>query len=100
MYSLLILSVASFILSIALTPLMRNWSLRWGLVDRPDQFRKLHRAPTPRTGGVPILLSYCGAYLFLLVLPLRSGAMIESHLVHIWKLLPPVVLVFAVGLLD
>ncbi|MBZ5619301.1 MAG: undecaprenyl/decaprenyl-phosphate alpha-N-acetylglucosaminyl 1-phosphate transferase [Acidobacteriia bacterium] len=79
---------------------MRDWSVRLGLVDRPDHKRKLHNAATPRTGGVPILVSYAGAYALLLLLPLDASGLIEENFGMILRLLPPVGLVFATGLLD
>jgi UDP-GlcNAc:undecaprenyl-phosphate GlcNAc-1-phosphate transferase len=100
MYSLGILTITAFLLSLILTPVLRDCSTRMGLVDRPDQKRKLHRAPTPRTGGVPILLAYAGAYAILLLLPLNGSVVIGGHLGVIWSLMPPVGLIFATGLLD
>jgi UDP-GlcNAc:undecaprenyl-phosphate/decaprenyl-phosphate GlcNAc-1-phosphate transferase len=100
MYSLVFLTIASLLLSLALTPVLRNLSIRCGLVDRPDQRRKLHRGPTPRTGGVPILLSYSGAYALFLILPLRASGLVETHMAAIWALLPPIGVIFLTGLLD
>jgi UDP-GlcNAc:undecaprenyl-phosphate/decaprenyl-phosphate GlcNAc-1-phosphate transferase len=100
MYSLTFLTVAALLLSLALTPVLRNWSIRLGLVDRPDQNRKLHAANTPRTGGVPILLSYAGAYALFLVLPFNGSGLVESHMAAIWSLLPAVVVIFLTGLVD
>ncbi len=100
MYSMIFLSVAALLLSLALTPLIRDRSLALGLVDRPDQGRKLHRRATPRTGGVPILLSYAGAYCIFLLLPMRGRDLMEPHMPAIWSLLPPVAVIFVTGLLD
>jgi UDP-N-acetylmuramyl pentapeptide phosphotransferase/UDP-N-acetylglucosamine-1-phosphate transferase len=47
MYSLVILSVSSFCVAFALTPLFRNLATRWGLVDQPDHIRKFHTRPIP-----------------------------------------------------
>ena len=41
MYSLIFLAFTSFTLSLLLTPLVRNLSLRLGLVDLPDGYRKV-----------------------------------------------------------
>ncbi|HYW43266.1 MAG TPA: MraY family glycosyltransferase [Bryobacteraceae bacterium] len=100
MYSLSILTTTAFLLSLLLTPLMRDWSIRLGLVDHPDQKRKLHAAATPRTGGVAILASYLGAYALLLLLPLNGSGFIEEHLAAVWRLMPPVAAIFVTGLLD
>jgi len=100
MYSLCGLTAAAFVLSLLLTPLMRDWSIHLGLVDRPDQVRKQHAMATARTGGVPILLSYAGAYALLLLLPLNASGVIREHMAAIWRLMPPVAIIFATGLLD
>ncbi len=100
MYSLAILTIIALLLSLALTPLMRDLSLRLGLVDRPDGRRKIHRSAVARTGGVPILLSYLGAYAVLMLLPLRGGGFLQSQLSMIWSVIPPVGVIFLTGLLD
>jgi UDP-GlcNAc:undecaprenyl-phosphate GlcNAc-1-phosphate transferase len=53
-----ILFVLAALLSMTLTRLMIPLSLRTGIVDRPDGFRKLHDKPTPRLGGVGIYLAF------------------------------------------
>jgi UDP-GlcNAc:undecaprenyl-phosphate/decaprenyl-phosphate GlcNAc-1-phosphate transferase len=100
MYSLCLLSVVSLTLSLILTPVIRNWSIRLGLVDRPDFRRKIHTVAMPRTGGVAILVSYAGAYILLLLLPLKAGKVIQENFGTIWRLLPSVAIIFGTGLLD
>jgi UDP-GlcNAc:undecaprenyl-phosphate GlcNAc-1-phosphate transferase len=100
MYSLCLLSLISLILSLILTPAVRNWSVRLGLLDRPDQRRKIHKVAIPRTGGVAIMASYAGAYGLLLLLPLNAVAVIHENFGTVWKLLPAVAMVFCTGLLD
>jgi UDP-GlcNAc:undecaprenyl-phosphate/decaprenyl-phosphate GlcNAc-1-phosphate transferase len=100
MYSIFIVTIAASALSLVLTPLLRRWSFRFGLVDRPDSRRKLHSAATPRTGGIAILASYLGAYGLLLLLPLSASGLVASNLGTVWPLMAPVGLVFLTGLLD
>jgi len=100
MYSLCLLSLLSLVLTLAMTPVVRTWSIRLGLVDQPDHHRKLHRSATPRTGGVAIMTSYAGAYGLLLLLPLKGGGLIHANLGTIGRLLPAVAIVFCTGLLD
>jgi UDP-GlcNAc:undecaprenyl-phosphate GlcNAc-1-phosphate transferase len=100
MYSLSLLALASFFLSLVLTPLCRNLFRRWGVMDRPDGGRHLHAHPIPRVGGMPILIAYLGAFAVLLVLPLSAGGIVQANLPLAWKILPAAVLVFAVGLMD
>ena len=45
--------VASFVLAAALVPLAVRAARRYGVLDDPGP-RKVHRAPTPRVGGVAV----------------------------------------------
>jgi UDP-GlcNAc:undecaprenyl-phosphate GlcNAc-1-phosphate transferase len=100
MYSLLVLGFISFAFALVLTPICRNVFLRLGIVDHPDAHRKLHTHPIPRIGGIPIILSYLAAFGIALLLPLKGGSIIRQGLPFASKLLPAVILVFAIGLLD
>lgn len=48
----------AFLISFALTPLMRMLALRTDVVDHPGDERKIHTTPTPYLGGVAILLGW------------------------------------------
>ena len=100
MYSLLFLAVVSFVLSLFLTPVVRNIFRRLGLVDHPDHPRKLHNGPIPRVGGIAIALAYTLAFGLLLVTKLKAGDIVWNAFPLIWKLFPAAVLVFVIGLLD
>jgi UDP-GlcNAc:undecaprenyl-phosphate GlcNAc-1-phosphate transferase len=100
MYSLLFLAIVSFTLSLLLTPLVRNQALRLRLVDVPDSCRKFHTRPTPRFGGVAILLATIGSYLLLLLMSLSAGHIVRSGMPFALRLLPAVIVIFAVGLVD
>lgn len=100
MYSLIFLGLTSAILALLLTPLVRNLAWRLGLVDLPDQQRKLHVAPTPRVGGVAIAASVVLAYGLLLLVRLSSGHIIWSDLPLVFRLAPAFGLIFTVGLID
>ena len=50
--------VSAFALSAALTPLMRRFATRVGIVDRPDGKRKLQSRAVPYLGGVAIVVSF------------------------------------------
>lgn len=100
MYSLMFLVFASFVLSLFLTPFVRNLALRFGLVDEPDGNRKIHQAPIPRMGGVAIFLATLGAYGLLLVVNLSAGHIVRSGFPFALKLLPAVSIIFLVGLID
>lgn len=54
LHSLLIVFVASVVVSAFLTRTVRNLALSRGWVDMPGEGRHLHRTPVPRLGGVAI----------------------------------------------
>src|ERR1035438_1384222 len=101
MYSLLLLGLVSAVLALFLTPLVRNLAWHFGIVDQPDQQRKMHSAPIPRTGGGAIFATIIGAYGLLLVVRFGSGAVVGGgDLPLVLRLLPALVIVSLVGLID
>jgi len=52
--------LAAFLLALALTPLARRLSLRWGLVAEPGG-RRRHREPVARLGGLAVFLPFLAA---------------------------------------
>jgi UDP-GlcNAc:undecaprenyl-phosphate/decaprenyl-phosphate GlcNAc-1-phosphate transferase len=61
MFPLLCTFGTSLALCLALTPIARALARRCHLVDRPDKRRKMHARAIPVAGGLPLLLSACGA---------------------------------------
>lgn len=100
MYSLAFLAACSFAIALLLTPLLRNWAVRLGLVDPPGDPRKIHRQPVPRIGGVAIVATYLAAFGLLFLLPLHAGRVLSRELILVVRLLPAALLVFAIGLAD
>jgi UDP-GlcNAc:undecaprenyl-phosphate GlcNAc-1-phosphate transferase len=100
MYSLLFLGFTSFVLSLLLTPVVRHFSHRWGLVDQPDHGRKLHTSPIPRLGGVAILAAYLLAFAALLLSPLQAVHLIKDGLPLAFRLAPAVAIIFFTGIFD
>ncbi len=68
--------VPAFVVSVAMTGLMRTLSPKMGLIDHPAA-RKVHLVPKPLGGGIGI---WCGV-----VLPL-AGAQLVAWLVHVGTL--------------
>ena len=100
MYLILFLGLVAFIASLGLTPLVRDFFLRRNIVDKPDQFRKLHNKPIPRVGGIAIAVAYAGACALAAVLPLEGLAPLGLAMPGVWKLCLPAGLVFLTGLVD
>ena len=61
-YVLLSLGLFGFLAALNVTPLVRDLAIRFGIVDQPDNRRKLHRHPIPRVGGIAIFVSYLLAF--------------------------------------
>ena len=100
MYLPLLLGLLSFVLCVVFTPLCRMLALRLDLVDAPDAARKLHATPTPRVGGLAIVLAYASALGFMLLIPPSNQQLHIQHYALLRVLLPPAALIFLVGLLD
>jgi UDP-GlcNAc:undecaprenyl-phosphate/decaprenyl-phosphate GlcNAc-1-phosphate transferase len=61
-FVLLSLGLFGFLAALNVTPIVRDLAVRFGIVDHPDNRRKLHRQPIPRVGGVAIFVSYILAF--------------------------------------
>lgn len=100
MYIPLLLGLISFVLCMIYTPACRAIALRLNLVDTPDEDRKLHATPTPRVGGLAIVLAYASALGIMLLIPASNEQLHIQHYALLRVLLPPAMLIFLVGLLD
>ncbi len=100
MFVLLLLGVTAFLLCLLLTPIFRDLFSKAGLLDRPDDVRKLHLSPVPRVGGIPIVLACAGSFGLLYCF---FGAQNKIYIQHgqiLHAVLPATAVIFAVGLLD
>lgn len=100
MYSLALLAFSSFLLALVIAPLCRELFHRRGLLDYPNDERRIHTAPVPRAGGIIILLAYAGACGSLLLWPLQGGALVKDAFPFVTRLLPAVIVILAVGFVD
>jgi len=88
--------MVTFAVTMAATPIVRKYALRWRLGDKPNG-RKIHIDMIPHLGGIAMVVgAVCG---FLVVAFLAPGG------THDWKLLfqrmfPAVALIVALGLVD
>jgi len=57
--------LVAFVVGLALNPVARAACRRLGLVDEPDEYRKVHRNPVPLSGGYALLLSFAAPILLL-----------------------------------
>jgi UDP-GlcNAc:undecaprenyl-phosphate GlcNAc-1-phosphate transferase len=100
MYLILGLGFVAFVLSLILTPLVRDCFRKLGVVDHPDGGRKRHGSPIPRVGGIAIALSYVMAFGVVLLLPFNYNAEVSRAMPSVWKIFCAAGLVFATGLFD
>jgi UDP-GlcNAc:undecaprenyl-phosphate GlcNAc-1-phosphate transferase len=83
----------AFLVSLLLTPIVRDVFRAYNVVDRPGR-RKVHSYPIPRVGGVSIMVAYAFA-----LLSLRGhGSPFPAHWIQ--TVLSGALIIFFVGLLD
>jgi UDP-N-acetylmuramyl pentapeptide phosphotransferase/UDP-N-acetylglucosamine-1-phosphate transferase len=63
----------TLLVSLGLTPLVRRWAARRGLVDQPGEERRVHRVPVPRLGGLAMFLAFAVGLLLYFFLYQLSG---------------------------
>ncbi|MBI3965741.1 MAG: undecaprenyl/decaprenyl-phosphate alpha-N-acetylglucosaminyl 1-phosphate transferase [Chloroflexi bacterium] len=67
--SLVLVFLAGFAATLGLTPLVRSWAARVGLMDVPRLTRHTHTKPVARPGGIAVCGGFAGALLLSLMLP-------------------------------
>jgi len=93
-----------FLVTLVVTPLVRGFALRRGLVDRPGG-RKVHERPIPRLGGVAIFLGVAVAITMQIMGELRfgwGGTLVSAGRVDVRTIgvIIGMTLIFLVGLWD
>lgn len=99
MLPLALVTIASFLLAVTLTPLVRAFAIRFGIVDQPDNQRKLHARVVARAGGTAVLFSVlatCALASFKLDLLAISPGQYFPYL----ALLTAMVAIWLLGLAD
>ncbi len=56
--------IVAFAVTLLATPLMRRLALAHGVIDRPDEARKLHRLPVAYLGGVAVFLGIVAGIIY------------------------------------
>lgn len=80
--------VMSFVLAAAFTPMARLLAFKIGAIDQPN-YRKTHRLPTPRIGGLAIAAAF--------TITMLAHTSLNRPL---WGLLGGILLMLAAGLVD
>ncbi len=100
-YYLLGTLAMSFGLCLALVPAARVLARRWGLVDQPDGHRKIHKHPTPVSGGLAILAAVVATLGLLFLVPENTvSESLRAHEATVIGLLLGSLVIVAVGMAD
>lgn len=97
-------SIASFLLGFAvavwLTPLVRRWAVRFQLVDKPEDGRRVNHTPIPRAGGLAIAAGVLAPILGLAFYENAIGHAIYDDMIAVLVLLVGALASLGVGLAD
>src|ERR1044071_4678346 len=97
---LLIFAVA-FMGCVLATPVVTRIAHWAGAIDRPDQFRRIHKGATPRLGGLGLGFGmFVGVALVALGGYLDAWDGLAEWRAHQWPVLIASVLVLALGFID
>ncbi|MCC6428391.1 MAG: undecaprenyl/decaprenyl-phosphate alpha-N-acetylglucosaminyl 1-phosphate transferase [Phycisphaerales bacterium] len=105
--------VIAFLVTLFATPVMRRLAVKHGVIDRPDEARKIHRQPIAYLGGVAVFLGLMAGIFYSFLAHAFDGLMVfhpstnprhfdeDGHLFPV----PPSILlgmtaIVLVGLLD
>src|ERR1700722_15230092 len=97
---ILTLGALAVVLSLILTPLVRDYVGRLGFLDHPDGVRKKHASPIPRVGGIAIVMAYVATFAIALALPFSYTQVLHKALPQILELTAVGFVVFLTGVLD
>ena len=102
--SFLIVFAGALLLTLVLTPIVREFNRRIGLVDKPDA-RRINKVPIPRGGGIALVLGVLVSFTLYIVIsgrpPLQSPGFSSAQcLARYWKMLALSVSLALIGYAD
>jgi len=71
--------VVAFLVTLLVTPIIRRLAIANGVVDCPDDTRKLHRMPIAYLGGVAVLLGLTAGVLYSYLAPELAPGLLTFH---------------------
>lgn len=90
--------LGAFVLTLILTPIVREVNRKLGMVDKPDP-RRINKVPIPRGGGVALFLGAVGSY--LIFIHCEGMPWLPASAVHHTAKLPLLATaIFLIGLWD
>jgi len=89
----------SFVAAFVLTWFVRAYALAHGVVDAPDQKRKIHSTPTPLLGGVAIMVAF---WLVIAVIAITTDFFPSRYIPHdyLWGMFFASAILMVGGVLD
>ena len=90
--------LGALLVTMVLTPIVREMNRRLGMVDKPDP-RRINKVPIPRGGGLALVLGVSLAYTVFLLVTGRSGFYGLPEPLF-WKMIVLSWVIAAVGLAD
>jgi len=94
------LGIISAVLTLLLTPIVRDRIGHLGFLDQPDGIRKKHTTAVPRVGGIAVALSYIATFAICFALPFSYSGAIQDAAHRMWLLAAVISIVFITGVLD
>jgi len=92
--------LVSLMVALALTLLVRNRAVAWGLLDQANSSRKVHVRPIPRLGGVGIVGGFFAPLCALFLVDSGVGHTFRSHRELVAGLFIGGAVIVALGLYD
>ena len=90
----------ALVLTLVLTPLVREMNRRLGMVDKPDP-RRINKVPIPRGGGLALFIGIVVAYALVVLVSGRPAAIgTESDPAAVFKCVALATAVVAIGYAD
>lgn len=90
----------SMVVAAALTPLVRGWAVRRGLLDAAVGSRKIHGKPIPRLGGIAIVAGFYAPLCAVLFFTTGMGNLLFADRARTLGLLGGGLAIAALGLVD
>lgn len=100
MFLILTLGALSVLMTLVLTPFVRDSIGKFGFLDHPDGVRKKHTTAVPRVGGIAIAVAYVGTFAIAFLLPFSYSFVMRRALPTILQLAMVASVVFLTGVLD
>lgn len=69
--------IVAFVVTLLMTPIMRRLAIANGIIDHPNEARKMHKLPIAYLGGVAVYLGVMAGIVFSFLAP--SFGLIEFH---------------------